>query len=64
MPKIPIAYIELPSTDVAVSKNFYGELFGWTFEDWGPDYASFSDAGVEGGFNGGGEHRTGTACHS
>ena len=48
----PIVYLELPSTDVAASKEFYGSLFGWTFQDWGPDYAAFSDAGLEGGFNG------------
>jgi predicted enzyme related to lactoylglutathione lyase len=53
-----IAYLELPSNDVAASKDFYGTLFGWTFEDWGPDYAAFSNAGLEGGFNGGSEHRT------
>ncbi len=61
MPKIPIAYVEFPSHDVAVSKDFYGSLFGWTFDDYGPDYAAFSDAdaGVAGGFNGGsGEDRT------
>ncbi len=59
MPKIPIAYIEFPSHDVAVSKDFYGSLFGWTFDDYGPDYAAFSDTGVAGGFNGAsGEDRT------
>ena len=56
--KIPIAYIELPTNDVKASKQFYGELFGWEFEDWGPDYAAFSKAGIDGGFNGGGDHRT------
>ncbi len=47
----PIVYLELPSTDIAASKQFYGSLFGWAFEDWGPDYAAFSNAGLEGGFN-------------
>ena len=47
-----IAYLELPTTDVAASKQFYGSLFGWTFQDWGPDYAAFSQAGLDGGFNG------------
>ena len=54
----PVAYLELPSTDVAASKKFYGSLFGWTFQDWGPDYAAFSNAGLEGGFNGEAESRT------
>ena len=53
-----IAYIEVPSNDVAASKQFYGSLFGWAFEDWGPDYAAFSNVNLDGGFNGGGEHRT------
>jgi len=52
MPKTPIAYIEFPSQDVAASKSFYASIFGWTFHDFGPNYAAFSDAGVEGGFNG------------
>lgn len=57
MKKTPIAYVELPVKDVAAAKEFYGPLFGWTFEDFGPDYASFGDAGVSGGFNGGEEHK-------
>lgn len=52
----PITYLELPSTDVAACKDFYATLFGWTFEDYGPDYAAFSNSGLDGGFNGGGDH--------
>jgi len=52
MPKSPIAYIELPSKNVAADKHFYGSAFGWSFEDFGPDYAAIHDAGVEGGLNG------------
>jgi predicted enzyme related to lactoylglutathione lyase len=58
MAKTPIVYLELPSSDVAASKQFYGSLFGWTFEDWGPDYAAFSDAGLAGGLNGAPDQRT------
>lgn len=47
----PIAYLELPSANVAADKQFYAALFGWTFEDFGPDYAAIHDAGLEGGFN-------------
>ena len=50
---IPIAYIELPTNDIAASK-----LFGWEFEDWGPDYAAFSKAGIDGGLNGDPDSRT------
>jgi predicted enzyme related to lactoylglutathione lyase len=52
MPNSPIVYLELPANDVAVSKSFYGTLFGWSFQDYGPDYAAFSNSGLDGGFNG------------
>lgn len=45
-----IDYVELPSTDFAAMKAFYGAAFEWTFEDWGDDYVAFSNAGLEGGF--------------
>jgi predicted enzyme related to lactoylglutathione lyase len=45
-----INYIELPSTDLAKTKSFYGEVFGWTFQDWGDTYVSFQGAGIDGGF--------------
>jgi predicted enzyme related to lactoylglutathione lyase len=45
-----IDYIELPVTDFAAAKAFYGRAFGWTFEDWGDDYVGFDDAGLKGGF--------------
>lgn len=48
---IPIQYVEIPGPDLAKMKDFYGKAFGWSFQDWGPDYVSFSEAGVEGGFN-------------
>jgi predicted enzyme related to lactoylglutathione lyase len=45
-----IDYIELPATDIVEAKRFYGEVFGWTFVDYGPDYASFNDGRLDGGF--------------
>ncbi len=42
MPTKPIVYVELPSRDTAESKQFYGSLFGWSFQDFGPEYAAFS----------------------
>jgi predicted enzyme related to lactoylglutathione lyase len=47
-----IAYPELPSTDVPALKTFYGQLFGWIFQDYGDDYAAVEGAGLDGGFNG------------
>jgi predicted enzyme related to lactoylglutathione lyase len=47
-----INYIELAATDIEAAKKFYSSAFGWTFTDYGPDYASFSAnaAGLDGGF--------------
>jgi predicted enzyme related to lactoylglutathione lyase len=52
-----IAYLELPATDVPALKRFYGQLFGWTFQDYGEDYAAFGGAGLDGGFNGDPSHK-------
>ena len=45
-----IDYIEFTVNDVAEAKSFYGAVFGWKFEDYGPDYASFHDGRLAGGF--------------
>jgi uncharacterized protein len=47
-----ISYIEFAATDVARAKQFYASVFGWSFEDWGPDYITFEAtyARVYGGF--------------
>jgi hypothetical protein len=45
-----IDYIEFPATDIAATKRFYHEIFGWTFEDYGPEYTSFVDGRLSGGF--------------
>jgi len=29
---------------------FFTEVFGWAFEDYGPDDTAFSHAGLDGGF--------------
>jgi hypothetical protein len=45
-----INYIEFSFTDIERTKHFYAAVFGWTFQDWGPDYVSFQGAGIDGGF--------------
>ena len=45
-----IDYVELPGSDLAATKSFYGQAFGWTFTDYGPTYAAFGDSGLDGGF--------------
>lgn len=49
-----IDYIEIPAPDLAATKTFYGQAFGWQFTDYGPDYVGFKDGRGEreaGGFN-------------
>lgn len=36
--------IEFNVADIARSKRFYGDVFGWTFTDYGPAYTEFSMA--------------------
>jgi uncharacterized protein len=45
-----IDYIEFHSTDIEATKAFYQKVFGWSFEDYGPEYTSFSDGRIAGGF--------------
>ena len=45
-----IDYVEIPVTDPAKARDFFVELFGWSTEDWGPDYISFNDGRLDGGF--------------
>lgn len=45
-----IDYVEFPGTDLERTKQFYAAVFGWTFTDWGPDYVSFEDGRLAGGF--------------
>ena len=45
-----IDYVEIPVTDPAAARAFFDALFGWSFEDWGPDYVSFNDGRLDGGF--------------
>ncbi|MGC1462946.1 MAG: VOC family protein [Terracidiphilus sp.] len=48
-----ITYIEFTTTGVEQTKRFYSAVFGWSFQDWGPDYVGFSaeSAGIDGGFS-------------
>jgi predicted enzyme related to lactoylglutathione lyase len=45
-----VDYLEITVLDVAVAKAFYGQAFGWTFEDFGTEYASWADGRLNGGF--------------
>jgi predicted enzyme related to lactoylglutathione lyase len=45
-----IDYVEFCAPDLPAVKKFYGQVFGWEFQDWGPDYIDFKGAGLAGGF--------------
>lgn len=55
-----IDYIEFPVADaaaLAAAKAFFGKAFGWTYQDWGDDYADTSGSGVGSGLNVDAQHR-------
>lgn len=54
-----IDYVEFAVFDINATKNFYSRVFGWKFEDYGPEYTSFSDGRIAGGFFSFGQVKTG-----
>ena len=46
--KIKINYVEFQVKDINKAKSFYGNTFGWTFQDFGPEYCAFSDGDMDG----------------
>jgi predicted enzyme related to lactoylglutathione lyase len=54
-----IDYIEFNVADIGRSKAFYGQAFGWTFTDYGPEYCEFTDGHMKGGFDANGAVRPG-----
>ena len=55
-----IDFIEFPADSVASlqkAKAFYSETFGWSFKDWGDDFADTSSSGVGSGINADPTHR-------
>ena len=49
-PVLRLDYVEFAITNVAAAKKFYAAAFGWSFTDYGPDYTSFTDGRLNGGF--------------
>ncbi|MFT5501373.1 MAG: putative enzyme related to lactoylglutathione lyase [Woeseiaceae bacterium] len=45
-----IDYIEYPAASFDAIESFYSATFGWSFIDYGPEYRSFSDGKLNGGF--------------
>ena len=54
-----IDYIEFSTTNIEDTKKFYSEVFEWEFTDFGPDYTSFTDGRMGGGFSVASEMRAG-----
>jgi uncharacterized protein len=49
-----IDYVELAAPDLEASRRFYADVFGWSFNDYGPDYAGIRSPdgdGEVGGLN-------------
>ena len=44
-----VDFFEIPVMDMAGSKAFYAAAFGWSYKDYGPDYADIQGAGLAGG---------------
>ena len=55
-----IDYVEFAASDLKRARTFYENAFGWSFQEWGPEYMSFSGSGLEGGFRGGEEPTAGS----
>jgi predicted enzyme related to lactoylglutathione lyase len=43
-------YLEFATRDITAAKKFFAAAFDWTFTDYGPDYTSFTDGRLAGGF--------------
>ena len=43
-----INYVEFPAKDIQATKEFFGQAFGWSFQDFGPEYSAFSNQQAKG----------------
>ena len=53
-------YVEFPAQSaesLAAAKRFYKEVFGWSFQEWGAEYADTKDSGLTCGFSSAQDHR-------
>lgn len=44
-----VDFFEIPVRDMDGAKAFYAAAFGWSYEDYGPEYADIRGAGLSGG---------------
>lgn len=45
-----ITYIEFAALEFDKTKAFFQQVFGWEFNDYGPDYTAYEGFGVDFGF--------------
>ncbi|TQV73992.1 VOC family protein [Aliikangiella marina] len=45
-----INYIEFQVSNIAKTKAFFEQVFGWSFTDYGEEYCAINDAGIDAGF--------------
>lgn len=45
-----INYIEIPVKDIKETKSFFTKVFSWSFIDYGEEYCSISNSGIDAGF--------------
>lgn len=43
-----IDYVEIPAAQMEACRSFYSAAFGWTFNDYGPEYAGIRGPDPEG----------------
>jgi hypothetical protein len=43
-------YVEFPASSPEATRAFFSAVFGWQFEQFGPDYCALSGQGLDGGF--------------
>jgi predicted enzyme related to lactoylglutathione lyase len=45
-----ISYIEFPAKNIKLTKEFFSNVFNWSFKDYGDEYTVVTNAGVNAGF--------------
>lgn len=47
---LTLNYVEFPACDIPATKAFFEQAFAWSFQDFGAEYAAFTNQGLDGGF--------------
>jgi predicted enzyme related to lactoylglutathione lyase len=51
MTHLKIDYVEFATERLGETRAFFEKAFGWAFQDYGPDYAAMTNAGIDGGIH-------------